>query len=330
MYHHYSDLWILIQESLSPTRLNHLDDTLRADDLKSGGLVDISKHYNYLVIVDFEGTCDEPKNPDPQEVIEFPAIAIDISKQMITAEFHRYVRPLIHPILSEFCQQLTGIRQQMVYNQGSFAEVLAAFQGWLIDNKISKFIIITSGDWDMQYLFPLQCSIHNIAVPSWAKHWGNLKNLFSDSFPEYQNEYVRFSDMLTFLDMEFLGQRHSGIDDARNIARVVLQLLKNNGNFHSLIDDDYLPEHIKLDGPPEEVIAALFAELTPECVPRKFRRIELAILDIVKLNPELLIPYSQMKDEVIKEALLFIVKKLIKKGYTEEFLREIVDNSQLD
>jgi len=28
--------------------------------------------------------------------------------------FHEYVRPVGHPILTEFCTQLTGITQQMV------------------------------------------------------------------------------------------------------------------------------------------------------------------------------------------------------------------------
>jgi len=28
-----------------------------------------------------------------------------------TKEFHRYVRPIQNPVLSEFCKQLTGIQQ---------------------------------------------------------------------------------------------------------------------------------------------------------------------------------------------------------------------------
>ena len=29
------------------------------------------------VVIDFEATCDEPYNPVPQEVIEFPCVLVD-------------------------------------------------------------------------------------------------------------------------------------------------------------------------------------------------------------------------------------------------------------
>jgi inhibitor of KinA sporulation pathway (predicted exonuclease) len=40
-----------------------------------------------LVAIDFEATCDEPYNADPQEIIEFPAVLVDPSGR--TAEFTR-------------------------------------------------------------------------------------------------------------------------------------------------------------------------------------------------------------------------------------------------
>jgi len=50
--------------------------------------------------------------------------------------------------------------------------------------------------------------------------------------------------MLNSLDLEFEGQPHSGLDDAKNIARVLIKMIKdgaqirvNEGITHDCIDD---------------------------------------------------------------------------------------------
>ena len=37
----------------------------------------------HLIILDFEATCDEPKNPSPQEIIEFPSVIVDVEQKKI-------------------------------------------------------------------------------------------------------------------------------------------------------------------------------------------------------------------------------------------------------
>ena len=44
-------------------------------------------------------------------VVEFPAVLLNTSTGEIESEFHAYVQPQEHPILSEFCMELTGIKQ---------------------------------------------------------------------------------------------------------------------------------------------------------------------------------------------------------------------------
>lgn len=44
-------------------------------------------------------------------VVEFPAVLLNTSTGVIESEFHMYVQPQEHPILSEFCTELTGITQ---------------------------------------------------------------------------------------------------------------------------------------------------------------------------------------------------------------------------
>lgn len=44
-------------------------------------------------------------------VVEFPAVLLNTSTGEVESEFHTYVQPQEHPILSEFCTELTGITQ---------------------------------------------------------------------------------------------------------------------------------------------------------------------------------------------------------------------------
>ena len=44
-------------------------------------------------------------------LVEFPAVLLNTSTGAVESEFHTYVQPQEHPILSEFCTELTGISQ---------------------------------------------------------------------------------------------------------------------------------------------------------------------------------------------------------------------------
>ena len=68
----------------------------------------------YLLILDFEATCDDLQNAPPRnemEVIELPTILYDIERDQVKAIFHEYVRPVRHATLTKFCTDLTGIEQ---------------------------------------------------------------------------------------------------------------------------------------------------------------------------------------------------------------------------
>jgi len=71
-----------------------------------------SYHFDYLVVIDFEATCDVVNPEDFQhEIIQFPAVLIDVHRQEVVDEFNSYCKPRIQPTLSAFCVSLTGISQ---------------------------------------------------------------------------------------------------------------------------------------------------------------------------------------------------------------------------
>ena len=51
----------------------------------------VTYHYDMICIVDFEATCDSATNPQPiQEIIEFPAIMVDVKRKQIVFLFDLY------------------------------------------------------------------------------------------------------------------------------------------------------------------------------------------------------------------------------------------------
>ena len=71
------------------------------------------QHFDYLAVLDFEATCERNGNQlKPQEIIEFPCVLLNVKNGLqVEATFHRYIRPVHHPLLSPFCTELTGITQ---------------------------------------------------------------------------------------------------------------------------------------------------------------------------------------------------------------------------
>jgi len=118
----------------------------------------------YCVVIDFEATCDkantrEAKDSYPHEIIEFPAIIVDLEAQNheenqtyldedsgrirsptdlhVVDTFHRYVKPIQYPILTDYCTRLTGIKQEQVDAAEEFPEVLQAFHEFLMKNGLN-------------------------------------------------------------------------------------------------------------------------------------------------------------------------------------------------
>ena len=118
------------------------------------------------------------------EIIEFPAVLLKTQKLEITDEFKSYCRPVINPLLTEFCTELTGITQvnyrkklfwitflitilklfpkEDVDKAPLFHEVLSSFEEWLEKHKLGtkySFAIVTDGPWDLGKFLKDQCMV---------------------------------------------------------------------------------------------------------------------------------------------------------------------------
>ncbi|XP_063231148.1 3'-5' exoribonuclease 1-like [Bacillus rossius redtenbacheri] len=209
-----------------------LKNYYKKQKLTSVNLLSVSKLFPFYVIVDFEATCEEVNPPNyPHEIIEFPAVLVDTEKQCVVDNFQSFCKPTLNPVLTDFCIALTGITQDQVDSAKPFPEVLADFEKWLSKHKLGmkhKYAIVTDGPWDMGRFLYGQCEISNIPYPSLAKKWINIRKVFSNF---YRCKKSCLKLMLEHLQMDFEGRQHCGLDDARNIARILLRLVTDGASI---------------------------------------------------------------------------------------------------
>ncbi|XP_013402614.1 3'-5' exoribonuclease 1 [Lingula anatina] len=185
--------------------------------------------YDYILVIDFEATCNEVNIPGFNfEVIEFPVVMICMTEMRVVHTFHSYCRPTLNPKLSSFCIHLTGITQSVVNNAPLFTEVMSQLEDWMqtvgLKDKGVKFAVATDGPWDMSRFLYQQCHLSNVPFPKWGRKWINVRKAFGNCYSVRQ---VKLTTMLEYLGMEFEGEQHRGIDDAKNIARILLCMLKD-------------------------------------------------------------------------------------------------------
>uniref|UniRef100_A0A3Q2GV55 ERI1 exoribonuclease family member 3 n=1 Tax=Equus caballus TaxID=9796 RepID=A0A3Q2GV55_HORSE len=161
-----------------------------------------------------------------EEIIEFPILKLNGRTMEIESTFHMYVQPVVHPQLTPFCTELTGIIQAMVDGQPSLQQVLERVDEWmakegLLDPNV-KSIFVTCGDWDLKVMLPGQCQYLGLPVADYFKQWINLKKAYSFAMGCWPKNGLL--DMNKGLSLQHIGRPHSGIDDCKNIANIMKTL----------------------------------------------------------------------------------------------------------
>ncbi len=192
---------------------------------------------DYLVILDFEATCDNASKISPQEIIEFPSVLYDLETRQLVDEFSTFVRPEHHPELTAFCTELTGITQDDVDAAPPFRGVLRQHISWLQGHGLfdpgyeHRFALVTCGDWDLNAMLPQQCEAAGISIaelPVCYRQWINIKVVFENTLHRRAGGMV---SMLRQLNLKLEGRHHRGIDDCRNITRIARDLHCRGARF---------------------------------------------------------------------------------------------------
>ncbi|CAN6171937.1 unnamed protein product [Urochloa humidicola] len=142
------------------------------------------REFDYFVVIDFDATCEKDSRIYPQEIIEFPAVLVDAATGDLISSFRTYVKPRHHPVLTEFCTKLTGIKQEQVDSGVELAKALAMHDAWLAAAGVAKnrLAVVTWGDWDCKTMLDFECTFKGIAKPAYFDRWVNLRVPFEAAF----------------------------------------------------------------------------------------------------------------------------------------------------
>ncbi|NXT68721.1 ERI2 exoribonuclease, partial [Chaetops frenatus] len=172
--------------------------------------------------------------------VEFPAVLLNASTGAIESEFHMYVQPQEHPILSEFCTELTGITQNQVDEGVPLNICLSQFLKWIQKMQKEKKIIfstesqsnstseskacafVTWTDWDLGVCLHYECKRKQLRKPDILNSWIDLKATYR-AF--YNRKPKGLNGALQDLGIAFEGREHSGLDDSRNTARLAWRMI---------------------------------------------------------------------------------------------------------
>jgi len=172
---------------------------------------------DHYLVIDLEATCCNAGSipREETEIIEIGAVMVDADTLAVVDEFAAFVRPQRHTKLTGFCTELTSIQQADVDSAKPLDAVLADFNQWA--RQYDNFLFSCWGDYDYNQM-TRECRDKGIPYPFAAEHL-NLKRQFAQR--QGLRRKVGMAAALRKVGLPLVGTHHRGIDDARNIARLL-------------------------------------------------------------------------------------------------------------
>ncbi len=176
-----------------------------------------------IIIIDLEATCwkgETPPKGQESEIIEIGLSVLDT----VTGEISQNQGILVKPQRSEvspFCTELTTITQDLLDEKGVlFHEAIEMLEDQY-DPK--EYTWASYGQYDLNMLRK-QCRQLNIPYPMGSDHI-NVKTFFTEvkGLPRPTG----MNGALNILQIPLEGTHHRGVDDAKNIAKIMHWCVKN-------------------------------------------------------------------------------------------------------
>lgn len=176
----------------------------------------------HWLVIDLEATTDEGGWPvSEMEIIEIGATLVNRQGRE-QDHFQRFVRPLRRPMLTPFCRELTHITQANIDSAAPLSEVWGLFERWLGQHQPRLDGWASWGDYDRKQL---QLEWHNQQLHSLLNEVPhmNLKQRFAKA--RRLERPLGLNAALQLAGMQFTGQQHRALEDARNTARLLPLIL---------------------------------------------------------------------------------------------------------
>ena len=176
----------------------------------------------HWLVIDLEATTDEGGWPVTEmEIIEIGATLVDRKGRELD-HFQRFVRPLRRPLLTPFCRELTRITQGNIDAAQPLTEVWPAFERWLGQHHSRLEGWASWGDYDRKQLVQEWERLQLDSALSRVQHM-NLKQRFAKA--RRLERPLGLNGALQLAGMQFTGQQHRALEDARNTARLLPLIL---------------------------------------------------------------------------------------------------------
>lgn len=172
----------------------------------------------HWLVIDLEATTEEGGWPiEDMEIIEIGASLVGGDGHE-RDHFQRFVRPLRRPCLTSFCRELTHIGQSQIDTAQPLSIVWPQFERWL-EPHLSRLVGWGSwGDYDRRQLL-LEWQRHGVRSQLEHVDHLNLKQRFGEA--RQLKRSVGLMSALQLAGLQFQGQQHRALEDARNTARLL-------------------------------------------------------------------------------------------------------------
>jgi inhibitor of KinA sporulation pathway (predicted exonuclease) len=179
-------------------------------------MIDLEQ-YDYYLVLDLEATCcnQETIKRHEMEIIEIGAVMVEAQGLTIIDQFQTFIKPVRYPVLTEFCRSLTSIIQTQVDKAPEYGEAIALLKQWL--SNYPNAVFGSWGDYDRNQ-FKQDSQFHNLPFPIAYPHV-NLKQRFSET--QALPKKYGMAEALQLAGIALEGTHHRGIDDAKNIAKLL-------------------------------------------------------------------------------------------------------------
>lgn len=167
----------------------------------------------HYIILDLEATCWEGRRDMQNEIIEIGAVKLDRQYEPMD-EFCEFVKPFVHPHLSDFCRQLTSIRQKDVDGADHYPAVIGRFIEWI---GPQPYYLCSWGFYDRRQ-FIEDCELHGVSTDWIRGNHISVKHQHGKFFPD--KKPMGLGRAIQKEGFSFEGTAHRGIDDARNIVKI--------------------------------------------------------------------------------------------------------------
>lgn len=169
-----------------------------------------------ILIIDLEATCwdDRPPRGQESEIIEIGVCIMDTKTCKISQNEGILVKPQYSKV-SPFCTELTSITQQMLDDDGILLE--DALDILREDYDAENLTWASYGNYDLSML-KRQTEKLRVDYPLSDDHI-NVKTLFAELHPIRKS--VGMDRALKELKFPLEGTHHRGVDDVKNIAKIL-------------------------------------------------------------------------------------------------------------